>query len=205
MVLPDFPDNSCCCLSSSITLKHAVSSLCLVLVLRKKVKMPGDDTESRGGRVERNSWNNKNTSDSQWTLWLVPLFVVANIVVFVGIMYVNNCPEHRHTRLAGKCVARFLRRFSFEPLRENHLFGPSSSTLDKLGGLEWTKVVINHQGWRLITCMWLHAGVIHLLANMLGLLVIGICIEQQFGFDMFLLLFELYLTACSYLLCNTLN
>ncbi|KAE8722479.1 homeobox-leucine zipper protein ANTHOCYANINLESS 2-like isoform X1 [Hibiscus syriacus] len=141
--------------------------------------MAGDDIESRGGR---NSWNNKNASDSQWTLWLVPLFVVANIAVFVIVMYVNNCPEHRHTRIAGQCVARFLRRLSFEPLRENHLFGPSSATLDKLGGLEWTKVVIKHQGWRLITCMWLHAGVLHLLANMLSLLVIGIRLEQQFGF-----------------------
>ncbi|XP_039062120.1 RHOMBOID-like protein 3 [Hibiscus syriacus] len=141
--------------------------------------MAGDDIESRGGRSSR---NNKNTSDSQWTLWLVPLFVVANIAVFVVVMYVNNCPENRHTRIAGQCVARFLRRFSFEPLTENHLFGPSTATLDKLGGLEWTKVVINHQGWRLVTCMWLHAGVIHLLANILSLLVIGIRLEQQFGF-----------------------
>ncbi|MBA0564148.1 hypothetical protein Golob_009105 [Gossypium lobatum] len=54
--------------------------------------------------------------------------------------------------------------------------------MKKLGALEWTKVVINHQGWRLITCIWLHAGVIHLLANMLSLIFIGIRLEQQFGF-----------------------
>ncbi|KAK8577511.1 hypothetical protein V6N13_027783 [Hibiscus sabdariffa] len=145
--------------------------------------MAGDDIESRGGRrVKRTSCDNKNSSDSHWTLWLIPLFVVANVVAFVVVMYVNNCPEHRHTRLSGECVATFLGRFSFEPLSENNLFGPSSSTLDKSGALEWTKVVINHQAWRLITCMWLHAGVIHLLVNMLGLLVIGIYLEQQFGF-----------------------
>ncbi|XP_022765176.1 RHOMBOID-like protein 2 [Durio zibethinus] len=158
--------------------------------------MSGDDIESRRGGVKRSSNNNNNTSsgyassstyliedtETQWTSWLVPMFVVANIAVFIVVMYVNNCPEHKHMRLVGKCVARFLGRFSFEPLRENPLFGPSSSTLKKLGALEWTKVVLNHQGWRLITCIWLHAGVIHLLANMLSLVFIGIRLEQQFGF-----------------------
>ncbi|KAB2066884.1 hypothetical protein ES319_A09G189100v1 [Gossypium barbadense] len=157
-----------------------------------------DDIESRGGRVKRNGYSNHNTNsssayasssayviedtDSQWTSWLVPMIVVANIAVFIVVMYVNNCPGHRHMRLVGKCVARFLGRFSFEPLRENPLFGPSSSTLKKLGALEWTEVVVKHQGWRLITCIWLHAGVIHLLANMLSLAFIGIRLEQQFGF-----------------------
>lgn len=56
--------------------------------------------------------------------------------------------------------------------------------LEKLGGLEWYKVVHGHQGWRLVSCIWLHAGVIHLLANMLSLVFIGIRLEQQFGFGM---------------------
>ncbi|XVE64182.1 hypothetical protein DITRI_Ditri07aG0081200 [Diplodiscus trichospermus] len=158
--------------------------------------MPGDDIESSGGGLKRN--NNSNTSsvyassstyliedtETLWTSWLVPMFLVANIAVFIVVMYVNNCPEHRYTRLVGndKCVARFLGRFSFEPLRDNPLFGPSSSTLKKLGALDWTKVVRNHQGWRLITCIWLHAGVIHLIVNMLCLVFIGIRLEQQFGF-----------------------
>jgi membrane associated rhomboid family serine protease len=51
-----------------------------------------------------------------------------------------------------------------------------------MGALEWQKVVKEHQGWRLITCIWLHAGVIHLLANMLSLVFIGIRLEQEFGF-----------------------
>lgn len=40
------------------------------------------------------------------------------------------------------------------------------------------------EGWRLLTCIWLHAGVIHLGANMLSLVFIGIRLEQQFGFGM---------------------
>jgi membrane associated rhomboid family serine protease len=51
-----------------------------------------------------------------------------------------------------------------------------------MGALDVTKVVHGHQGWRLITCIWLHAGVVHLLINMLCLLFIGIRLEQEFGF-----------------------
>lgn len=60
----------------------------------------------------------------------------------------------------------------------------SCRRLQRLGGLEWKKVVHQHQGWRLITCIWLHAGVIHLIANMLSLLIICIRLEQQCGFGM---------------------
>jgi membrane associated rhomboid family serine protease len=53
--------------------------------------------------------------------------------------------------------------------------------LVKLGALDSSRVVHNHQGWRLITCIWLHAGVFHILANMLSLLFIGVKLEQEFG------------------------
>ncbi|XP_059629314.1 RHOMBOID-like protein 3 [Cornus florida] len=146
--------------------------------------MRADDLESRGGKArEQSSFAAYAIDrDSQWTSWLIPLFIVANVAMFVVSMSINNCPKHNNSGSEGKCVARFLGRFSFEPLRDNPLFGPSSSTLQKLGALEWTKVVHKHQGWRLITCIWLHAGVIHLIANMLSLAFIGIRLEQQFGF-----------------------
>ncbi|KAG8374335.1 hypothetical protein BUALT_Bualt11G0121000 [Buddleja alternifolia] len=113
----------------------------------------------------------------KWFPWLLPTFVVANIVMFIITMYVNNCPKN-----SISCVARFLGRFSFQPFRENPLLGPSSSTLRKMGAIDLDKVVHDHEGWRLITCMWLHGGVFHLLANMLSLIVIGIRLEQEFGF-----------------------
>ncbi|KAH6759630.1 RHOMBOID-like 2 [Perilla frutescens var. hirtella] len=119
-------------------------------------------------------------SDRHWTSWLVPMIVVANVAMFVVIMFVNNCPKNHVGN--GDCVAKFLGRLSFQPLRENPLFGPSSSALEKLGALEWNKIVHQNQSWRLFTCIWLHAGVIHLLANMLSLVFIGIRLEQQFGF-----------------------
>jgi membrane associated rhomboid family serine protease len=51
-----------------------------------------------------------------------------------------------------------------------------------MGALDWNKIVHQHQGWRLISCIWLHAGLIHLIVNMLSLLFVGIRLEQQFGF-----------------------
>ncbi|XP_073044451.1 RHOMBOID-like protein 1 [Primulina eburnea] len=108
--------------------------------------------------------------------WLIPLFIVANTLMFVITMYVNNCPKN-----SLSCVAGFLGRFSFQPFKENPLLGPSSSALEKMGALHVNKVVHGHEGWRLITCIWLHGGVFHLLANMLSLLVIGIRLEQEFG------------------------
>ncbi|XP_004516493.1 RHOMBOID-like protein 1 [Cicer arietinum] len=120
----------------------------------------------------------------KWFPWLIPFFVVANVIVFVITMYVNNCPHN-----SVSCVARSLRRFSFQPLKENPLLGPSSLTLQKMGALDVNRVVHRHQGWRLITCMWLHGGVFHLLANMLGILFIGIRLEQEFGFVLIGLLY----------------
>ncbi|CAI9297573.1 unnamed protein product [Lactuca saligna] len=113
----------------------------------------------------------------KWFPWLIPSFVIADIVLFIITMYVNNCPKNSVT-----CIATFLGRFSFQPFKENPLLGPSSSALEKMGALDVNKVVDDHQGWRLITCIWLHGGLLHLLANMLSLLVIGIRLEQEFGF-----------------------
>lgn len=113
----------------------------------------------------------------RWFPFLVPLFVLANIGLFILSMYVNNCPAN-----SNSCVGDFLGRFAFQPLKENPMFGPSAATLLKMGALESSKVTTDHQGWRLISCIWLHAGLVHLFANMLSLLFIGIRLEQEFGF-----------------------
>lgn len=113
----------------------------------------------------------------KWFPWLIPFIVVANTIMFIISMYVNNCPKY-----SLSCLAPSLGRFAFQPFKENPLLGPSATTLDKMGALSIDKVVHGNQGWRLISCIWLHGGVFHLLANMLGLLVIGIRMEREFGF-----------------------
>ncbi|KAL2921733.1 RHOMBOID-like protein 1, partial [Bienertia sinuspersici] len=44
-------------------------------------------------------------------------------------------------------------------------------------------------GWCLISCIWLHAGVFHVSANMLGFLVIEVRMEREFGFVKIVLLY----------------
>ena len=92
--------------------------------------MAGEDLESRGAK-SRGSYSNSSFAieerETNWTSWLIPVFVVANVAVFVVAMYVNNCPKH-NSGSEGKCVARFLGRFSFQPMKENPLLGHSSST-----------------------------------------------------------------------------
>ncbi|KAH7420710.1 hypothetical protein KP509_13G018300 [Ceratopteris richardii] len=107
---------------------------------------------------------------------LIFCIVALNIGAFLVTMYMNDCPAVSHS-----CFLSFLRRFAFQPLKENPLIGPSSETLERVGALDAKKVRYEHQGWRLITCIWLHAGVVHVFVNMLSLLFVGVRLEQEFG------------------------
>ncbi|KAK8601606.1 hypothetical protein V6N12_051435 [Hibiscus sabdariffa] len=142
---------------------------------------------SRGGERRRQEHKHREGQQAGWLIdfvpfkkwapWLIPGFVLVNIFLFIITMYINNCPK-----TSKNCVWKFLGRFSFQPFRENPLLGPSASTLEKMGALEVSKVVRRHEAWRMISCIWLHAGVFHIVANMLSLLFIGIRLEQEFGF-----------------------
>ncbi|MCO5592631.1 hypothetical protein L7F22_046634 [Adiantum nelumboides] len=107
---------------------------------------------------------------------LVFSIVALNIGVFFVTMYINNCPN-----TTKSCLLPFLHRLSFQPLSENALIGPSSQTLERLGALNANKVQHARQGWRVLTCIWLHAGVVHVALNMLSLLFVGVRLEQEFG------------------------
>ncbi|KAK7255811.1 hypothetical protein RIF29_29233 [Crotalaria pallida] len=140
--------------------------------------------QSLHSKAEARDENKEMKHFKKWVPWLIPLFVIANVIVFIITMYVNNCPKN-----SASCIARFLGRFSFQRFHENPLLGPSSMTLLKMGALDVHRVAQWHQSWRLITCIWLHGGVFHLLANIFGILVIGIWLEQEFGFVLIGLLF----------------
>ncbi|XP_058755674.1 RHOMBOID-like protein 1 isoform X2 [Vicia villosa] len=116
----------------------------------------------------------------RWFPVLIPTIVVVNVILFTVTMYVNNCPELSIPPTS--CFAPFLGRFSFQPIEQNYLLGPSYYPLIKMGALHMDKLVHIHQAWRLFTSMWLHHGVIDLLLNILLLLIIGIPLEKKFGF-----------------------
>ncbi|XP_006859216.2 RHOMBOID-like protein 8 isoform X2 [Amborella trichopoda] len=109
--------------------------------------------------------------------WVISLFVVLSLVAFIATMFVNDCPTNSH----GDCILKSLHRFSFQPLDENPLLGPSSSTLRDIGALQGTKMWKQHEQWRLVTCIWLHAGVFHLVVNLSSIIFIGIRLEKEFG------------------------
>ncbi|KAI5055423.1 hypothetical protein GOP47_0028944 [Adiantum capillus-veneris] len=117
-----------------------------------------------------------NSSKCPRLALLVFSIVALNVGVFFVTMYINNCPN-----TTKSCLLSFLHRLSFQPLSENALLGPSSQTLERLGALNAVKVQHAHQGWRVMTCIWLHAGVVHVIVNMLSLLFVGVRLEQEFG------------------------
>jgi len=70
--------------------------------------------------------------------------------------------------------------FSFEDLSLNPTFGPSLETLVNMGAKS-TDLILEGDWWRLFTPMLLHAGLLHLLFNMVGLYNIGFPAEREFG------------------------
>ncbi|RLM92514.1 membrane protein [Panicum miliaceum] len=77
----------------------------------------------------------------RWFPFLVPLFIVANVALFVLTMYVNDCPAHalaagaaiggsvgESATAQGCWLAPELGRFAFQSFKENPLVGPSSAT-----------------------------------------------------------------------------
>ncbi|XAR60601.1 hypothetical protein NMG60_11034040 [Bertholletia excelsa] len=104
--------------------------------------------------------------------WLVPTFVVINIVLFIVAMALNNCPG-RSRNCFG---AENLGRFAFESLKENPLLGPATATLERLGALEVNKVVQKHQAWRLFT---LQIGLLYIISGLGGSLLSSLFIRTS--------------------------
>jgi membrane associated rhomboid family serine protease len=110
--------------------------------------------------------------------WISLAIPITYTVIFIIIMQQNDCPSHPRK----VCLLPALRRFAFQPFGENPLLGPSAKTLLRMGALESDLVTKVHEGWRLLSTMWIHSGVLHITGTALGILVIGIPLERQLGF-----------------------
>ncbi|ONI16193.1 hypothetical protein PRUPE_3G083700 [Prunus persica] len=125
----------------------------------------------------------------RYSPWLVPLIFLVNLGLFIWIMYENNCPSRISK---DQCMlGQYLDRFSFQPWKDNRMVGPTPETLQRLGGLDRKLVVDGGEPWRLLSSMWLHAGLIHLFANMLSLDFVGLRLERDFGFYRFVFVYVL--------------
>ncbi|CAN0430741.1 unnamed protein product, partial [Discosporangium mesarthrocarpum] len=74
-----------------------------------------------------------------------------------------------------------LQDFEAVPLAENPAYGPSVETLLEAGAKRTDLIVDEGEWYRLISAMFLHAGVVHYLFNMVGFLQIGFMVERVFG------------------------
>ncbi|KAG0582261.1 hypothetical protein KC19_3G046700 [Ceratodon purpureus] len=111
----------------------------------------------------------------------VPVIMVGNIVVFILMMYYNNCPNN--ITAGRKCVGDWLKPLSFQPWDENPMLGPRSAAILKWGGLESNLVTKHGEGWRLASTIALNGGVLQLCFNLIVLLIVGTRMEFTFWFS----------------------
>ena len=57
-------------------------------------------------------------------------------------------------------------KYEFEPMSTNPLFGPPTTALIDVGAQTQELVLEGRQYWRMLSSMFLHAGLIHLGTNM---------------------------------------
>jgi membrane associated rhomboid family serine protease len=77
------------------------------------------------------------------------------------------------------------------PRNANSMLGPWPDTLDYLGAKNSPKIVTNLEAWRLVSPLFLHAGLIHLLTNLLVQLRLGVLLEVQWGWRLWVLVYIL--------------
>ena len=113
--------------------------------------------------------------------WMVPTFAALHVLAFILVMSHNNCDMRTNIIGNNACVFSTLKRFSFQPLKENPFLGPTTANLLEFGALESELVTKAGEGWRLVTTILLHAGVFHLAVSLVGLCYIGLQLEKEFG------------------------
>lgn len=67
------------------------------------------------------------------------------------------------------------------PMNINPMFGPYPDALSEWGGKNSILIVEDGEWWRLITPIFLHAGVIHLFCNVAVQLELGVFFEREWG------------------------
>lgn len=101
----------------------------------------------------------------------------------LGVLILAGC-------CAGFAYSLYITPGIIAPLAVNPLIGPTSDSLVSSGAK--VACLINgppQQWWRLVSPMWLHAGVIHLVTNMNMLAQLGFDLERQAGIVRFALIY----------------
>jgi rhomboid protease GluP len=85
--------------------------------------------------------------------------------------------------MIGSCVLVYIGQM----LTQNSMGGDLLS----LYGAKINAAILNGQFWRLITPMWLHGSILHIMFNMYALAIFGSNLERFYGHGRFLLLYLL--------------
>jgi len=99
--------------------------------------------------------------------------------------YLQKYPYTGYIILAG-CVAGLLysiyaNGWAIEPLHVNMMVGPGLKALVASGARDTPLIVDGGEWWRLLSPMWLHAGLVHLAVNMSVLMRFGWPMEREAG------------------------
>ena len=73
--------------------------------------------------------------------------------------------------------------------------------LGQIGALSYEAVFKEGQWWRIITHIYLHAGIVHLTLNMIALLIVGKVIERKIGSIQYAGMFHIYATISGVICC----
>ena len=73
--------------------------------------------------------------------------------------------------------------------------------LGTIGAMSNTKVFSDGEWWRLLFHMYLHAGVLHMLFNVIALLFIGKVVEKKVGSLCYLLLYHIIAVVNAIIMC----
>ena len=67
------------------------------------------------------------------------------------------------------------------PCEANMMLGPPLSVLRRMGAKLGEDIFVRGEWWRVAACNWLHAGVFHLICNVMGILNLGVPLERLYG------------------------
>ncbi|KAK6153836.1 hypothetical protein DH2020_013475 [Rehmannia glutinosa] len=104
----------------------------------------------------------RRLSQRKESTWIISVFVILHLIAFCATMIVNDCWGNSH----AQCALKQLGRFSFQPLSENPLLGPSASGLDAMGALRLRYLAIR-------------IGVIYILSALTGGLLAALFLQDR--------------------------
>jgi membrane associated rhomboid family serine protease len=116
------------------------------------------------------------------------------------ILLIPDSPNTRHPRPPKQpahsacflkmvvllCIGAFVleiweNNWKFESFDHNPMIGPSAGTLIRSGAKLDCLIEDHSESWRIFTPMWLHAGIIHIVANMGAVIQLGFPLEREHG------------------------